>query len=67
MKKGDLVRITYRTLIYPTRWGGNCIGPIDPDEVVLVVDNNEKWHGVKILHPVYGFGFIVRSYAEVIS
>lgn len=67
MKPGDLVRVTYRDLIYTTRRGGHCIGAADLGEVVLVIDDNEKSHSVKILHPVHGPGFITRYYAEVLN
>lgn len=65
MKSGDLVRCTYRDLIYITRWGGDCIGVADFGEIVLVLDDNEHSHKVKILHPVHGPGFITRAYMEV--
>lgn len=67
MKTGDLVRCTYRDLIYNTRSGGRCIGAIDMGEIVMVIDDNEKSHNVKILHPTHGPGFITRYYTEVIS
>ncbi len=67
MKKGELVRVTFRDLIYTNRRGGRCIGAADLDEVVLVIDDNEKSHSVKILHPIHGLGFITRYYVEVLS
>ena len=64
MKVGELAHVTYRDLIYVTRWGGHCIGAADPGEIVLVLDDNEHSHNVKILHPIHGPGFITRAYVE---
>ena len=69
MKSGDLVRVTHRDLIYTGRrgGGGNCIGAAGLGEIVMIIDDNEASYNVKILHPVYGPGFVTRAYMEVIS
>ena len=67
MKQGDLVRCTYRDLIYNTRRGGRCIGAVDEGEVVLVLDELATGHKVQILHPVYGSGFVTRHYVELVE
>ena len=67
MKPGDLVRVTYRDLIYTTRRGGDCIGAADAGEILMVVEGDDRSHNIKILHPIYGLGFITRYYTEVIG
>ena len=67
MKRGDLVRVTYRDLIYTNRRGGECIGAAGLGEIVMIIDDNEASYNVKILHPVYGPGFVTRAYTEVIN
>jgi hypothetical protein len=67
MQPGDLVRVTYRDLIYTTRRGGNCIGAADKGEIMMVVEGDDSSHNIKILHPVHGLGFITRAFTEVLS
>ena len=67
MQPGDLVRCTYRDLIYTTRRGGCCIGAADLGEIMLVLDGNDSSHKVKIPHPAHGPGFITRAYTEVVN
>lgn len=67
MKSGDLVRCTYRDLIYTTRRGGDCIGAAGEGEIMLVVEGDDSSHNIKILHPEHGLGFVTRYYTEVIN
>jgi hypothetical protein len=63
LKPGDLVRCTYRDLIYA---GGAGLGFLEEGELLLVIDNNEVLI-VKILHPVYGPGLVTRCYIELVK
>lgn len=67
MKPGDLVRVTYRDLIYTNRRGGNFLCTAGLGEIMLVLDDSVASGKVKVLHPIHGPGFITRYYTEVIS
>lgn len=67
MKAGDLVRVTYRDLIYTALRVGDCIGAANVGEILLVVEGDDRSHNIKILHPIHGLGFITRAYVEDLS